>query len=117
MSPRAQGHKWAASVAGYVRRQFGLNANIEQSKHVKVTFTDGDRNFLWVVASTPSDRNGKKIALSKLRMGLRQTFGVESIRALSEFPLQMAIPTEFEEQDLEGEWNAFFATLEQTDQS
>lgn len=45
-------------------------------------------------------------------MGLRQSFGVESIRALSEFPLQAALPTAFEADDIEAECEAFFATLE-----
>lgn len=116
MSPKRSGMKWAASVAKHVEDKFGIRAVIEQSKHVRVTFSaPGDsgerRSFLWVTASTPGDRKSRVICLSDLRRGLRQEFGIESIRGLGEFPMQVFVTTELYEQGLEAEWDRFFDGL------
>lgn len=116
MSPKRSGTKWAVSVVKHVEKQFGIHGVVEQSKHVRVTFTRAgtsgeQRSLLWVTAMTPSDRRGRMNSLSELRRGLRQEFGVESIRGLGEFPLQFFVSTEHYEQELEAEWDQFFDGL------
>lgn len=105
---------WVGVVTKHVADRFRIQCEIEHSKHIRVKFSDGSETFLWVVSSTPSDtKRARKQALSDLRKGLRLKYGVESIRSLSEFPVEWAAPFAEErlERELEKEWDEFFEEL------
>lgn len=73
--------RWIHTVCQLVAARTGLTYEMPlQNKHIKVPFyfpTSPEKQAIWSVGSTPSDRRAQLNAVTSLKRALRERFGLD----------------------------------------
>lgn len=111
--------RWLHTVCELVSARTGLTYAVPlQNKHIKVPFyfpASPEKQAIWLVGSTPSDRRAERNAVTSLKRALRERFGLALKVASHEtgFTFTRSVGDVFKDEDTRTSeaWDAFFEEL------